>query len=76
MGSMSQQASATNFIRNQSVAAIFLTIEVLAAIQIGYGSLLAWLLSVIAAWNAALLITGIVGVAMIAAKTINEETSN
>lgn len=67
------KASASNFMRNQGIAAAFLLIEVLAAFQIGFGNLLAWLLMVIAGWNASLFLIGIVGVAMIAAKTINEE---
>lgn len=67
------KASASNFMFNQSVAAAFLLIEVLAAFQLGFGNLLAWLLVVIAAWNASLFLVGLVGVAMIAAKTINEE---
>ena len=70
---MSTKKSVATFIRNQSLAAAFLVIEILAAMQIGFGHLLAWLLIVIAAWNACLLILGNLGVAMIAVKALNEK---
>ena len=70
------KASAGNFVRNQSIAAAFLIVEVLAAFQLGLGNLLAWLLLTIAAWNATLFITGMVGVAMIASKAINAEEAS
>lgn len=68
-----KKASAWNFLRNQAMAAGFLAVEVLAALHIGFSHPLAWLLMVVATWNAALLLVGIVGVAMIAAETLNEE---
>jgi hypothetical protein len=60
-----------NMLRNQALAVSFLVIEVLAALQIGFGNVLAWLLMGVACWNLALFIIGIVGTAMIASEALN-----
>ena len=63
---------AGKFLRNQALAVSFLVIEVLAALQIGFGNVLAWLLMGVACWNLALFIIGVVGTAMIASESLNE----
>lgn len=58
---------------NQSQALAFLAVEVLAAVHIGFSNTLAWLLMVIAAWNAFLIVAGTFGAALVAAKAFNED---
>lgn len=60
------------FLRNQALALAFLVIEVLAALHIGFGNLLAWLLMGVACWNLALFVIGVVGTAMIATEALNQ----
>jgi len=66
-----KQYRAGNILRNQVLAVSFLIIEVLAALQIGFGNVLAWLLMGVACWNLALFMIGIVGTAMIASDALN-----
>jgi hypothetical protein len=63
---------AGHFLRNQALAVLFLVIEVLAALQIGFDNALAWLLMGVACWNLALFVLGVVGTAMIASQSLNE----
>ena len=62
---------AGHFLRNQTIAASFLAIELLAALHIGFGNILAWLLLVVAGWNLALILICVVGTAAIAAESLN-----
>lgn len=63
--------SVGHFLRNQTLAAAFLAIELLAALHIGFSHLLAWLLLVVAGWNLALILLGVIGTAKLAADSLN-----
>jgi len=75
---MSQQRKyrAGSLLRNQALAVAFLVIEVLSAMQIGFGNVLAWLLMGVACWNLALFVIGVVGTAMIATESLNEREAD
>ena len=63
---------ALHFLRNQALAILFLVIEILAALQIGFDNALAWLLVGVACWNLTLFVLSVVGTAMIASESLNE----
>lgn len=71
MSAPKKKYGTASFLRNQMLAAAFLVIEVPSALHIGFSHPLAWLLLVVAGWNLALILVGVIGTAALAADSLN-----